>query len=47
VRISLKGEMMNNEEAFETWWDTIKDNRDQINLRIAFDAGYKAGKESE
>lgn len=49
MRLNLKGEMMNNEqeEAFFAWWEKIEANKDQYNLRMAFDAGYKAGKESE
>ena len=33
------------EEAFFEWWEKIAPNKDQYNLRMAFDAGYKAGKE--
>ena len=47
VRLDTKEKIMTEEEqAFFEWWDTIRDNRHQFNLRMAFDAGYKAGKES-
>lgn len=32
------------EEAFWFWWDKIKDYEHLYNLRMAFDAGYDAGK---
>ena len=33
------------EEDFFQWWEKIKADKDQYNLRMAFDAGYKAGRE--
>lgn len=37
--------MKNQEQAFFKWWDKIEPYLDQINLRMAFDAGYEAAKE--
>jgi hypothetical protein len=37
--------MTEKEQAFWRWWEEIKDNKDLYNLRMAFDAGYEAGKE--
>lgn len=33
------------EEDFFQWWEKIEPHKDQYNLRMAFDAGYKAGRE--
>ena len=33
------------EEDFFQWWEKIKADKDQYNLRMAFDAGYEAGRE--
>jgi hypothetical protein len=30
------------EKAFWTWWEKIKEHKDNYNLRNAFDAGYEA-----
>lgn len=35
------------EESFFQWWEKIEPHKDQYNLRMAFDAGYKAGEESK
>ena len=38
---------MNEQEiAFFEWWDKIEPNKEQFNLRMAFDAGYLAAKEN-
>ena len=34
------------EEAFFEWWYSISPFKDQFNLRMAWDAGYQAGKEA-
>mgnify|MGYP003352194809 CR=1 FL=1 len=34
--------MNDQEQAFFEWWDKVESHLDQINLRIAFDAGYQA-----
>lgn len=39
--------MSKKEQAFWTWWESIENYRDSYNLRMAFDAGYEAGKESK
>ena len=39
--------MEEGEKAFWAWWEKMKDQRDNYNLRMAFDAGYEAGKESQ
>ena len=39
--------MNEQEEAFLEWWRKIAPNQEQYNLRMAFDAGYKAGEESK
>ena len=33
------------EEDFFQWWEKIEPHKDQYNLRMAFDAGYEAGRE--
>lgn len=38
--------MTEDEIAFWTWWEKMKDHKDSYNLRMAFDAGYEAGKGS-
>jgi hypothetical protein len=44
----MKEEIMTEEEqAFFEWWQKIAPNAGQYNLRMAFDAGYKAGQESK
>lgn len=35
---------MDKEEAFFQWWEKIEDNKEQYNLRMAFDAGWDAKK---
>ena len=35
------------EEDFFQWWEKIEPHKDQYNLRMAFDAGYEAGRESK
>ena len=35
---------MTQEEAFFQWWDKIEPYLDKINIRMAFDAGYEAGR---
>lgn len=39
--------MSEEEAAFWKWWDKIEPYKDNYNLRMAFDAGYKAGKEEQ
>jgi hypothetical protein len=39
--------MSKEEEAFFEWWEKVSPHQDQYNLRMAFDAGYKAGQESK
>ena len=39
--------MSEQEEAFFEWWEKIAPNKDQYNLRMAWDAGYTAGRERE
>jgi len=39
--------MSEQEKAFWVWWQKIETQRDLYNLRMAFDAGYEAGKESK
>lgn len=34
--------MSDNEKAFFTWYEKIKEHKDHYNLRMAFDAGYEA-----
>ena len=47
ARLDTKEKIMTEEEqAFFEWWEKIAPNKDQYNLRMAFDAGYKSGKES-
>ena len=49
VRLDTKKReiMTKDEEAFFEWWEKIAPNKDQYNLRMAFDAGYRAGQESK
>jgi hypothetical protein len=48
VRLDMKEKIMTEEEqAFFEWWQKIAPNAGQYNLRMAFDAGYKAGQESK
>jgi len=37
--------MPEKEQAFWNWWKAIEAHKDAYNLRMAFDAGYEAGKE--
>ena len=36
--------MSEKEVAFWDWWNKIEPYKDNYNLRMAFDAGYDAGK---
>jgi hypothetical protein len=36
--------MSEKEQAFWDWWQKIEAQKDLYNLRMAFDAGYDAGK---
>ena len=36
--------MSEKEHAFWDWWNKIEPYKDNYNLRMAFDAGYDAGK---
>ena len=36
--------MSEQDKAFWIWWEKIEMQRDKINLRMAFDAGYEASK---
>lgn len=36
--------MSEKEMAFWAWWKIIEPNKDNYNLRMAFDAGYEARK---
>jgi hypothetical protein len=36
--------MSEKEQAFWDWWNKIEPYKDNYNLRMAFDAGYDAGK---
>jgi hypothetical protein len=36
--------MSEKEAAFWDWWNKIEPYQDRYNLRMAFDAGYDAGK---
>lgn len=36
--------MNEKEAAFWDWWNKIEPYKDNYNLRMAFDAGYDAGK---
>ena len=36
--------MSEQEKAFWIWWAKIEAQKDLYNLRMAFDAGYEAGK---
>ena len=42
----MNEKMTEGEQAFWAWWEKMKDQKDNYNLRMAFDAGYEAGKES-
>ena len=35
------------EEAFFAWWQKIEANKDQYNLRMAWDEGYRIGREGK
>jgi hypothetical protein len=37
--------MDNQEQAFFEWWEKIEPYKDKLNLRMAWDAGYEAGRE--
>ena len=39
--------MSEEEQAFWDWWHTAEPYKDQITLRMAFDAGYEARKNNE
>ena len=43
----MNEKMTEGEQAFWAWWEKMKDRKDSYNLRMAFDAGYEAGKESQ
>jgi hypothetical protein len=34
--------MSEQEKAFFAWWDKVEAHKDLYNLRMAFDAGYRA-----
>lgn len=36
--------MTEQEAAFWAWWKEIEQYKDNYNLRMAFDAGFRAGK---
>jgi hypothetical protein len=37
--------MNEQEQAFHVWWAKIEAHKNLYSLRMAFDAGYEAGKE--
>lgn len=37
--------MDDQEKAFWAWWEKIEPYKDAYNLRMAFDAGYRAAEE--
>lgn len=39
--------MSEQEEAFWKWWEQIEPYLNQINLRMAFDAGYESAKDKQ
>lgn len=39
--------MSEQEKAFWVWWEKIEPYKNQINLRMAFDAGYEAKEANE
>lgn len=46
--VRIEREIMDNQEqAFFEWWDKIEPYKDQFNLRMAWDAGYQAGREAK
>lgn len=54
VYLAREGESVNSqwkeedsEEAFFTWWERIETYQDQYSVRMIFDAGFRAGMESD
>lgn len=39
--------MNEQEQAFFEWWEKVAPNKEQYNLRMAFDAGYQAAMEEK
>ena len=39
--------MNEQEEAFFEWWEKVSPNKEQYNLRMAFDDGYQAAMEEK